>query len=63
MSESLIRDVARIAETHGLRAYDAIHLTSALKLKERLNASVVFGCWDAALKAAVRKVGLQLFPE
>lgn len=63
VSESLIRDAARITEVHGLRAYDAIHLTSALTLKERLNAPVVFGCWDADLKSAARKSGLRLLPD
>jgi len=62
-SESLVRDAARIAEVHGLRAYDTIHLASALVLKRRLIAPVVFGCWDTELKSAAPKVGLQIFPD
>jgi len=62
-SESLIRDAARLAEVHGLRAYDAIHLASALVLKQRLGAPVVLGCWDTELKSAAPKAGLQFFPD
>ncbi len=62
-SEPLIRDAARIAEVYGLRAYDAIHLASALLLRHRLSAPIVFGCWDTELKSTAPKVGLQIFPD
>lgn len=59
---SLIRRAARIADKYRLRAYDAVHLESALTLRERLAAPVVFGCWDAGLVAAAHKAGLDTIP-
>ena len=52
-----------IAEKYHLRAYDAIHLTSAIVLKNRLSARVVFASWDAALDVAARQIGLELLPK
>jgi uncharacterized protein len=57
-SEGLIRDAASLAERHRLRAYDAMHLASAVLLKERLAEPVVFSSWDLALEGAARREGL-----
>jgi predicted nucleic acid-binding protein len=59
---SLIRRAAGIAERYRLRAYDAVHLESALTLRERVAAPVVFGCWDAGLVTAARRAGLDTVP-
>jgi len=58
--EALIRSAARIAESHGLRAYDAVHLASAVTLRERLAAPVTFGCWDSRLESQARRIGLDI---
>lgn len=62
LPEALIRNAARVAETHSLRAYDAVHLASALTLRERLAAPVTFGCWDSRLESEARRVGLNVLP-
>lgn len=43
---------------HPLRALDAVHLASALELREELGHRVEFVCFDAALAAAARSEGL-----
>jgi predicted nucleic acid-binding protein len=60
VSEPLVKSAAGIAEMHRLRAYDAIHLASALGLRERLRGDVGFASWDVALEAAARRSGLRV---
>ena len=56
---SLIADACRVAERHALRALDAIHLASALRLAD---AAVVVASWDRRLRAAALESGLGLAP-
>jgi len=60
VTDQLIHAAADAAESFHLRAYDAIHLTSALTLAARLEREVVFACWDGALEAAAHRAGLHL---
>jgi predicted nucleic acid-binding protein len=62
VSEPLVRSAARLAERERLRAHDALHLASALTLKQRLAAPVVFACWDARLETAARRARLSVLP-
>ena len=62
-SEALIHEAASMAERHHLRGYDAIHLASAVLLKNRLAEQVVFSSWDHALQAAARREGLRRLPD
>lgn len=58
--ETLIREAARFAENHRLRAYDAIHLASATSVRREIGGSVTFACWDGALERAARREGLEV---
>jgi uncharacterized protein len=49
-----------LAEKHGLRGFDAIHLSSALRLKEEVSEDVVFSCSDRSLLRAAHQEGLRL---
>lgn len=49
-----------LAEKHGLRGFDAIHLSSALRLKEEVSEDVVFSCSDHILRKAAHQEGLHL---
>jgi predicted nucleic acid-binding protein len=49
-----------LAEKHGLRGFDAIHLSSALRLKEEVSEDVVFSCSDRVLQKAAHQEGLHL---
>ena len=60
VTADLIRRAAELAETHALRAYDALHLAAATLLRERLQQLVQFACWDSTLSAAARREGLGL---
>lgn len=49
VNEALVRDAGSLAEKHGLRAYDAVHLASARTLRP---LGVRFMTFDAALLRA-----------
>ena len=57
-TDPLIRSAGKLAETHALRAYDAIHLASAKILKDKVAPTVSFASWDARLTVAGVKEGL-----
>ena len=58
VSENVARLGGRLVEKHPLRGFDAIHLASALLLKERANLEVFFSCFEKRLKTAARAEGL-----
>jgi uncharacterized protein len=60
VSLELIERGARLAERHALRAYDAVHLASALLVREA--EEVALSCWDKELRAAAGSEGLVLKP-
>ncbi len=60
VTDQLIHEAAETAESYKLRAYDAVHLASALTIAARLETLVVFACWDSGLEEAARRAGLQL---
>ena len=61
-TQPLMRLAGRLAATHALRAYDAIHLASAKILREKLAEPVSFVSSDARLVFAARKETLQVIP-
>ena len=62
LSSFVARAAGDLAETHGLRGFDAIHLASALALKDRAPQEVWFCCFDQRLCAAALAVGLPVAP-
>lgn len=60
LAEDTVVDAARLAETHRLRAYDAVHLASAVLLGRRLGGETLFASWDNQLDAAAAREGLRL---
>jgi predicted nucleic acid-binding protein len=60
VSRELIEDAARLAERHTLRAYDAVHLASALLVGGA--EGIALSCWDKELRAAAGREGLALEP-
>jgi uncharacterized protein len=51
----IVELAGKLAERHALRAYDAVHLASALALRDRL---VAFATWDRGLADAAHASGL-----
>lgn len=57
--ENLIKRAGRLAEKHALRAYGAVHLASAITVREQGNQPVSFACFDERLSRAARREGLK----
>ncbi len=62
LTEALASQAADLAVAHALRGYDAVHLASALRLAELVDAPVVFAAFDKNLGRAARTEGLEVFP-
>lgn len=55
----LLRAAGELTERHRLRAYDAVHLASALSLGDD---DLVLASWDAELRRSAREAGLAVAP-
>lgn len=60
ITDGLIHEAATLADRHHLRAYDAIHLATALIVRQRLGDEIVFACWDDELDAAAARERLDI---
>lgn len=62
VTEPLVRRAGDLAERHGLRGYDSVHLAAVLTLRESVGsgAEVRFGVFDAKLREAALVHGLSL---
>ncbi|MBI5442145.1 MAG: type II toxin-antitoxin system VapC family toxin [Deltaproteobacteria bacterium] len=60
VSDELNRRIVELVLAHPLRGFDAIHLSSALLLKEQVRAPVVFACFDGDLASVAQAAGLDL---
>jgi predicted nucleic acid-binding protein len=63
LNESTVARADALAWELGLRAYDAVHLASALAWREAIAESPVFATFDKALGKAARAQGLDVWPE
>ena len=59
-SDAVIKLAGRLAEKHALRAYDAVHLASAVTVRKEGDRPVSFSCFDARLLRAARREGLRI---
>jgi uncharacterized protein len=59
VDEAIVRRAGELAEAHGLRGYDALHLASADLLQTTGAAPVIFGCFDSALGRAAAARGMR----
>ncbi len=55
IGDEVLGEAARLAREHVLRAYDAIHLGSAVVVRSRVRADVAVASWDDELAAARRE--------
>jgi len=58
VSESVVKLGGELTDKHPLRGFHALHLASALLLKNRTRSAVSFSCFDERLKAAAQAEGL-----
>lgn len=59
---AVVRTAGDLADVHGLRGFDAIHLASALWLKEKTSMPLCFAVFDQRLRAAAERAGLVIVP-
>jgi predicted nucleic acid-binding protein len=59
VNELLVRRAGSLAERHGLRGYDAIHLAASLEIRHA-RGEVQFACFDDQLRRAARRERLQI---
>jgi predicted nucleic acid-binding protein len=52
VTKELVRQAGDLAEKHGLRGLDAIHLSSAVTLRVELSTRIIFSCFDEKLQIA-----------
>ncbi len=55
VTESLILSAAGLVTEHAIRAYDAVHLASALKLQRDIRRPITFVAFDSSLNRAATK--------
>jgi predicted nucleic acid-binding protein len=58
VTAELVRLAGGLAEKHGLRGFDAIHLSSAMGLRQEISAPVIFSCCDQKLQKASQLEGM-----
>ncbi len=59
IDDALARSAGELAERHGLRGYDAVHLASAISIED---SRLVMVTWDEDLAAAALACGTAVVP-
>ena len=59
VTDELVRLAGDLAEKHGLRGFDAIHLASSIILNKKVSSPVIFSCFDQKLQKTSALEGLQ----
>lgn len=61
-SEPTLGHAAALAGAHGLRAYDAVQLATAVAVRDADPRCAAFACFDAELRRAAAASGFALVP-
>lgn len=62
LADAVLDDAARLAGVHGLRAYDAVQLATALAAAAADRSCTAFAAFDRGLRAAAAAEGFTLVP-
>lgn len=62
VTDRLVKTAGHLAVSRALRGYDALHLASALSLRERVPSSMMFVAFDRALSIAAKRESLRIHP-
>ncbi len=62
VTDRLVKTAGHLAASRALRGYDALHLASALTLRERVPSSMMFVAFDRALSIAAKRESLRIHP-
>ena len=60
LSSLVARNAGELAELHALRGFDAIHVASALWLRDNSEVPLLFASFDLRMCAAANAAGLQI---
>ena len=63
VSSGVIERASSLAWRHDLRAYDSLHLASALTWQEVTGEEMIFACFDKRLARAAGQENLHTWPE
>ena len=58
----ILDDAARLVATHGIRAYDAVQLASAIAARDADSDCATFACFDQPLRRAATAEAFDLLP-
>ncbi len=59
VTDELVRLAGDLAEKHGLKGFDAIHLAASIILNKKVSSQVIFSCFDQKLQKTSALEGLQ----
>lgn len=62
VTDRLVKSAGTLAASRALRGYDALHLASALSLRERVPSAVMFVAFDRELNIAAKREALRIHP-
>ena len=62
VTDRLVKKTGNLAASRALRGYDALHLASALSLRERVPSAVMFVAFDRELNIAAKREALRIHP-
>ena len=62
VTDRLVKKTGNLAASRALRGYDALHLASALSLRERVPSAVMFVAFDRELNIAAKREALRIRP-
>lgn len=62
VTDRLVKEAGDLAVHRALRGYDALHLASALSLRERVSSAVTFLAFDRKLTVAAKREALRIHP-
>lgn len=62
VTDQLVKVAGNLVGHRALRGYDAVHLASALSLRERVSSMVTFLAFDRELTVAAKREALRIHP-
>ena len=63
VTNALNDKVDKLVASYVLRGFDAIHLASALTIRQAIPGDLIFACYDQELLQAAQSSGLETLPE
>jgi uncharacterized protein len=62
VTDQIVKHAGDLAASRALRGYDALHLASAVSLRERVSSSMMFLAFDRELSVAAKRETFRIHP-